>query len=250
MALVLVAEDRDAISDLLARFIHYHGHTVITATDGETAYALALQYRPYLIISDVMMPLLNGCALVQALRANPAFADTRIYVMSGEDNPCPQDNLIIDGYLVKPFGLEEIEAILQANPPRHRLLLVDDDPISLKLLAETLKKCNYDLTLASSGTQAIAHLQASCETYTPYTVVLTDMCMPGMDGFAISDAATTQAQPPVIILVTGFASIDTAVTALRREVFDYIRKPYTPALVQNTVQRAILYHQARGKHLL
>lgn len=151
---------------------------------------------------------------------------------------------------MQPFDLGASETHLKEKRPRPRILLVDDDPICLKLLAETLKKCDYNLTLAASGTQAIKYLQAAGETHTPYTVVVTDMRMPGTDGFAVTDAAATQPQPPTVIFVTGCASIDTAITALRREIFDYIRKPYTPSLLQNTVQCAILYHQARNKHML
>ena len=94
--------------------VEERGHVVLRASNGVNGLALARVAHPALIISDVMMPLLDGYALLRALRAEPELAQIAVVLASagfprhGE----PQSTPPADAYLYKPFDITAIESIL------------------------------------------------------------------------------------------------------------------------------------------
>ena len=114
MASVLIIDDEAPIVDLLAELVEERGHVVLRASNGVNGLALARVAHPALIISDVMMPLLDGYALLRALRAEPELAQIAVVLASagfprhGE----PQSTPPADAYLYKPFDITAIESIL------------------------------------------------------------------------------------------------------------------------------------------
>lgn len=118
MALVLIVDDDATIVEMLADVVIETGHSVITAGDGAAALALARERPPALIISDVMMPVMDGYALLQAVRGTPALRDTLIVLMSAAFSPqrSPPSDLQADEYVPKPFPLEMIEGLLGHLP--------------------------------------------------------------------------------------------------------------------------------------
>src|SRR3954452_20452990 len=82
MATILVADDEPAIASLLADFLTFAGHTVHVAHTGRDALALAEERRPDVILSDVMMPYLDGIALCRALRRRPGTRRVPVLLMS------------------------------------------------------------------------------------------------------------------------------------------------------------------------
>lgn len=116
MATVLVIDDEAPIVELLVDIIEDEGHTVLQASNGMEGLALAREKQPDLIISDVMMPLLDGYAFLRALREDAATSHLHVILMSAafpQGNPV-QDGVNADGYLRKPFELTAIEDILSA----------------------------------------------------------------------------------------------------------------------------------------
>lgn len=118
MALVLIVDDDETIVEMLADVVIETGHTVITAANGAAALALARAQPPALIISDVMMPVMDGYALLQAVREVPSLRDTLIVLMSAAFSPqrSPPSELPPDGYVAKPFDLGVIEGLLERLP--------------------------------------------------------------------------------------------------------------------------------------
>jgi CheY-like chemotaxis protein len=116
MAIVLVVDDDPNISQLLCDVIADLGHTPLTAPHGRAALALARAHRPDLILSDVMMPVMDGYALVQAIRADPALAATRLYLMSAATGSVPKAVGLpaVTGFIAKPFELTQLERLLQS----------------------------------------------------------------------------------------------------------------------------------------
>ena len=78
MSTILVADDNRANRDALASLLEVSGYRVLTATDGREALAIALEERPDLVITDVLMPLMDGYQLARRLRAEPLTADVGI----------------------------------------------------------------------------------------------------------------------------------------------------------------------------
>ena len=118
MATVLVIDDEAPIVELLVDIIEEKGHIALRASNGVEGLALARANLPDLIISDVMMPLLDGYALLRALRSEPELANTTVILMSAAfpRGSRPPTDLPVDGYLRKPFDLATVETVIEDLP--------------------------------------------------------------------------------------------------------------------------------------
>ena len=116
MATVLVVDDDSNIRQLLCDVIADLGHTPLAAAQGRAGLTLARAHRPDLIISDVMMPVMDGFAFVQAIRADPALAATRLYLMSAatDSKRIAQAIPDVNGFITKPFELTALEQLLHS----------------------------------------------------------------------------------------------------------------------------------------
>lgn len=109
---VLVADDDAWILRMVATVLEKRGFSVETAVDGEEAMQLALARTPDLLITDVMMPKLDGWALVRQLRAHPQLATLPVIfltALSSEDDRIRGFRLGADDYVAKPFRFEELD---------------------------------------------------------------------------------------------------------------------------------------------
>lgn len=82
MALVLVVDDEVGILRLLEDVLTDEGHTVVVAVNGRQALDRAAEKRPDLVLTDFMMPVMDGAGLINALAAEPVLADVPVFVMS------------------------------------------------------------------------------------------------------------------------------------------------------------------------
>ncbi len=104
--------------------------------------------------------------------------------------------------------------------PAPRILVVDDEPLTLELIVEGLTDRGYSIDVAASGPEAIAKAEE-----TSYDVVITDLNMPGMDGMEVLDHFNENRPGTLVILLTAYGTIETAVQAVKRGAFDYLTKP-------------------------
>lgn len=104
---------------------------------------------------------------------------------------------------------------------RRSILVVDDDEVARKLLKEILERDGYAVQLASSGEEAVA---LSATTFFP--VVVSDIRMLDLDGLDVLRHFRTNHTRTVVILMTAFGSMETAVEAIKEGAFDYISKPF------------------------
>ncbi|MDR7327348.1 MULTISPECIES: SpoIIE family protein phosphatase [Catenuloplanes] len=121
---VLVADDNADMRDYLVRLLRSAGHRVESVADGQAALDAARLRHPDLIVSDVMMPLLDGLQLVAALRADPRTAGTPVLLLSaraGQEASIEGLEAGADDYLVKPFSSAELLARVRANLELSRL---------------------------------------------------------------------------------------------------------------------------------
>jgi CheY-like chemotaxis protein len=120
---VLVADDNADMRLYVARLLGER-YRVTAAGDGEAALQAAVQEPPDLILTDVMMPRLDGFQLMQRLRADPATRDIPIIMLSaraGEESRVEGMQAGADDYLVKPFGARELLARVSGNLQMARL---------------------------------------------------------------------------------------------------------------------------------
>jgi len=109
---ILVADDDSWILRMVTTVLEKRGYVVDTAADGEDALELAVERRPDLVITDVMMPRMDGWALVKALRARPEFGFIPVIfltALSSDDDRIRGFRLGADDYLPKPFRFEELD---------------------------------------------------------------------------------------------------------------------------------------------
>lgn len=110
--LVLIIEDEEPIADALACVVQDAGYRVIVAPHGKAGLALALQHRPALIITDLMMPQMSGPEFLRALRAELNRGTPPVVLMTAADIRFAQD-AGADCVLKKPFKLAAVEALLR-----------------------------------------------------------------------------------------------------------------------------------------
>ena len=115
-----------------------------------------------------------------------------------------------------------------------RVLLVDDDPAIREALGQTLELAGIEPVLAGSFLAAKDHLTQSFDG-----VVVTDMRMPGRDGFHLLDFARTTDPDLPVILLTGEGDIPMAVKAIGMGAYDFLEKPCGPAPFMAVVTRAL-----------
>jgi CheY-like chemotaxis protein len=87
MKTILIVDDEIDIAETLQSFLELNGYRVIIAFDGQEALHKVLEQKPDLIITDMMMPRMDGAELIEKIRATPAIKDTRIITMSANQWP-------------------------------------------------------------------------------------------------------------------------------------------------------------------
>jgi DNA-binding NtrC family response regulator len=118
--------------------------------------------------------------------------------------------------------------------PRVRVLVVDDDEITCNLLEEVLAKEGYAVDRALNGREAINKGER-----VPYDVVLTDIRMIGADGMEVLRAYRQKSPETIIIMMTAFGSIETAIRAIKEGAYDYVSKPFKLEEIKLTIHRAL-----------
>jgi DNA-binding response OmpR family regulator len=108
---VLIADDETTLRDLLALNLEARGFEVLVAADGLSALNMVRKFHPDVVVLDIMMPKIDGLAVLKTLRAHPETANIRVVMLSAKAT----DNDMWDGwrtgadcYLTKPCGIGDI----------------------------------------------------------------------------------------------------------------------------------------------
>jgi two-component system cell cycle sensor histidine kinase/response regulator CckA len=115
-----------------------------------------------------------------------------------------------------------------------KILIVDDEPRMCESLRLLLGKQGYDIQTATSGNEALGLI-----SHESFDLALLDLVMPDMDGHQLMDQINSNFPDTIVIVITGHASLDSAVWALRRGAYDYLRKPFEYEELIKRVQNAI-----------
>ena len=115
-----------------------------------------------------------------------------------------------------------------------RILVVDDEMIVCESCQRILEEEGYEVEIALSGKEAFEKMKAH-----PFDIVITDLKMPGIGGMEILRTFRKEYPDSIIIMITGFSTVETAVEAMKLGAFDYIPKPFTPDEVSIVVKKAI-----------
>jgi PAS domain S-box-containing protein len=204
---VLVVDDNATNRQILDRTLAYWGMEptlVENGWDALTALELASnEGRPFpLMITDCMMPEMDGFALVERVNANPGLPSpaTIMCTSAGERGDAARCmDLLVTGYLIKPIKqsdllytisrvLKEPSALadrrslitrhsIRESSLRFRILLAEDNPVNQKVAVKTLERMGHTVLLAANGKMAL-----DAWAREPFDVILMDVQMPEMDG--------------------------------------------------------------------
>lgn len=262
---ILVIDDDPRYLDVLRQRLQAVGYRVLLAFDGETGLARARELPPPdAVLTDVLLPRLDGFALCHALKSDPATAAIPVILMSAiymteADRERglrtgAQDYLIKpDVFLDKPIRYDDLLAHLQfllgdtSEPPSDEhtegLLLVEDDERSRRMLKMTLAGKGYRLHEAADGQAALEILQRE-----PIDLVLSDIQMPGMSGLELLARIRASHPELMVVMMTAFGSEKIAVEAMKRGANDYLTKPIKPSELAAVLRENLEKHRLLIEH--
>jgi signal transduction histidine kinase/CheY-like chemotaxis protein len=183
---LLVIDDDPAVRDLMTRTLSQEGYSVHTAENGARGLELAKALKPAVITLDVMMPGMDGWAVVSALKADPELSNIPVVMLTIVDDQKLGYTLGAADYLTKPIDWKRLTSVLeryrdQARP--GRVLVVEDDASVRELLQRNLEKDQWTVALAENGRVALERIVEARPA-----LILLDLMMPEMDGFEFMDA--------------------------------------------------------------
>ena len=200
--LVLVIDDDAIVRDLLGRTLRREGYQVRTAAGGKEGLTLANQLQPDAITLDVMMPGLDGWAVLASLKADPETAAIPVILSTIIDDRTHGYALGADDYLTKPIDRARLaDALRRCVGERHEAgghaLVVDDDADARDLVRQALERAGWTVDEAADGRQGLDRVAARRPD-----VILLDLTMPVMDGFEFARLLREDpAMPPIPIVV-------------------------------------------------
>jgi PAS domain S-box-containing protein len=181
---ILVVDDDPNAHELLRRVLEADGFDVVTANSGEEALRLASELQPLVITLDVVMPEMDGWAVLTALKTDPKLADIPVIMMSVVDDRNFGLALGASAFLTKPLSRS---SLLEAMRPfraagdeagKRSILIVEDDRAAADVVSRTLADEGWQVRIADNGKVALRMMQE----HLPSLIVL-DLMMPLMDGF-------------------------------------------------------------------
>ncbi len=137
-------------------------------------------------------------------------------------------------YPIKERILEHLAVKTLRMNRRPQLLVVDDEEVARRNLEHILSKEDYTVDSAANGVEALARIRESS-----YDVILTDFKMEKIDGMEILEKTKLIAPHTQVIMITGYATIDTAVEAMKKGAFHYLSKPFKLDDVREAVRQAL-----------
>ena len=180
-ATVLVIDDDPAVRDFMTHFLTRDGIQVVAAADGEEGLRLARQTRPALIFLDVIMPRMDGWAVLTALKADARLEDVPVVMLSMLSEREMGYVLGASEYLPKPIDRDRLAATLekyQVGGKGTQVLVVEDDGATRQVLRRALAKQGWAVAEAENGRAALEQVAR----HKPELILL-DLMMPEMDGF-------------------------------------------------------------------
>ena len=197
---VLVVDDDPGVRELLGRTLSKDGFRVETAADGAAALRRARELRPDVITLDVLMPGMDGWAVLSALKSDADLAGIPVVMLTVVDEKPLGFALGVAEYLTKPIDRGRLAGVLRKHVPAgpaHTVLIVEDDTAARRVLRQELKKSGCRVVEAANGRIALQQLTP------PPDLVLLDLVMPEMDGFEFLDELRKRNGPrriPIVVI--------------------------------------------------
>jgi signal transduction histidine kinase/CheY-like chemotaxis protein len=207
---ILVVDDEPSARDLVQRVLMKEGYRVETAASGPEALAVARRIRPAAITLDVMMPGMDGWAVLTVLKADPLTADIPVVMLTVVDDKNLGFALGATDYLIKPIDWERLIAVLEKHRPKvesSRVLVIEDDSDAREMLRRAAQDRGWTVVEAENGRVALERINEAVPG-----VILLDLLMPEMDGFTFVEELRRRPEcrhvPVVVITAKDLTELD------------------------------------------
>ncbi len=184
-AILLIVEDDPHYATILRDLSHEKGFKVLVAPRGADALALAHEFQPAAISLDVFLPDMLGWTVLNHLKQDPATRHIPVQMLTLDEDRNHGLSRGAFAFVTKPTTPEDLDSALTrikeyATPRRKRLLVVEDNPAEQFSIRELLGYDDIDVSLASTGEEALASIGAE-----PYDCMVLDLRLPDMSGFDV-----------------------------------------------------------------
>jgi CheY-like chemotaxis protein len=196
---VLVIDDDPVQRDLMRRFLSKEGFCVRSAESGEEGLRLARQLLPIAITLDVMMPDMDGWAVLKQLKSDPVLREVPVIMLTMVDDPDRGFLLGASDFVTKPVNRKRLSKILKrysCSAPECPILVVDDEPLTRATMRKILEKEGCRVTEAENGMVALASMKDDRPS-----LIFLDLIMPVMNGFEFAERMRHHAEWATIPIV-------------------------------------------------
>jgi DNA-binding NtrC family response regulator len=266
---ILIMEDETSVAEGLQMILEEEGYEVDLAFTGRSAMDTLRKKGVDLLVADLRLPDMDGMEVVREVKAKrPA---TKVIVITGYpsvSSAVDAMKLGVSDYLPKPFWgddfktavetvlKEEKEGALKQEPDRPetrkarwdvegedfdsedlghpRILIMEDEPSLAEGLKMVLSEQGYRVSLADTGIRALGSL-----TGKNFDLMVADLRLPDMDGMEVLRLIKETKPETEVIVITGYASVVSAVESMKLGALDYLPKPFTEDEFKAAVEKAI-----------
>lgn len=220
---VLVCDDQKIVREVLSRYLAKKGYEVVTAREGSECIALVKEQHFDVIFLDIKMPKLDGISVLRELRR--LNLKSQIILMSGFQNPEVDrggGNHEKVQFLAKPFTLESVIAILDAQGRgSNRILVVDDQDMLREMLCDFLRDKGFEIFEARNGKECVDSTIAN-----KFDAIFMDVRMPEMDGLEALKSLREQGVDAPVFLMSGFGDVASIEDAVKQGAQNFLPKPF------------------------
>ena len=241
--LVLVIEDEVAIARLIATYIEKMGYRAVMAYSARDGFDQAVRLQPDLITLDVLMPDLDGFALIQQLKQHPVTAHIPVIFLSIVQDKQQGLRLGASAFLTKPIDerkfYETVRALLE--PQGQPVLVVDDDHDYAKLLQRLLQRQGFSVEIALDGDEALRKIRS-----TRYQLVILDKNLPkrsGLDVLQEMRNSKSLTRVPVIVMSGSAHTEETAQAAQILGAKKFLSKKLAPRAIVEEIVKVLEEHR-------
>jgi len=211
---ILVIDDDTTIHDVLTRQLAREDFHIITANSGEKGIDMAREYQPDIITLDVMMPSMDGWAVLEKIKADPNLQKIPVIMLSILKNKSLGLSLGASDYLTKPVDRDRLIATIRRFVPAEKanqchVLIVEDDPPTQELFQRTVEREGWSAQVADNGRIGLQKIDEQMPD-----IILLDLMMPEMDGLeflaTIRQQSEWQSVPVIAITAKSLTPADKA----------------------------------------
>ncbi len=255
---VLVVEDTALNMKLVRALLHAGKYKVLESIEAETGIQLVREHHPDLVLMDIQLPGMDGLTATRLIRNDAAIKDIPVVALTSHAMQGDEEKALAagcDGYITKPIDTRDFlntiaQFVKKKNTSeekkifvgKNRILIVDDDPLNVKLLQTMLAKENYEVIEAYDGEST---LKIASEEHPD--LILLDIMMPGMDGYEatriLKNDPKTKDIP--ILLITSLDGRDDKLKGLRVGADDFLNKPVNTSELRARVQSLLRLKEYR-----